>query len=256
MPSRFLRTSAIATAVNVHPNTVRLYETWGFLPPVSRSQTGYRQFTGNHLEQMRLARMALQWPYPGGKGVVIELVKQAAAGNLAEALALAYHFLAQVESEQAQAETAVTFLEQWAQGQVMVGDERPLSISEAARGLALTGDTLRNWERNGLLTVPRHPQSGYRQYGPPEIGRLRLIRVLRQAGYSMTAILRVLRQFDAGERQKLRQVLDTADPQADIYYIADNWLTTLATVEQRAQAIIQQLNTMARARQDKFNAEG
>ena len=56
MKSRTLRTSDIAKAVGVHPNTVRLYEEWGFLPPIPRSPSGYRLFTGAHLDQMRLAR--------------------------------------------------------------------------------------------------------------------------------------------------------------------------------------------------------
>lgn len=241
---KFLRTSDLARAVGVHPNTVRLYEEWGFLPPIPRSRSGYRQFTPRHLEQMKLARITLQWPYPGGKAAVIALVKQAAAGNLGEALELAYRYLAQVQAEQAHAETAVAFLEQWAQGQQVDITKRPLWIGEAAKRLAVSADMLRNWERNNLLTVPRHPQNGYRLYGGPEIGRIRVIRMLRQAGYSTMAILRMLRQFDAGETENLRQALDTPDPQEDIYYVADNWLTTLAEVEKRAQAIIDQLHTM------------
>ena len=244
MAAKFLRTSDIAKAVGVHPNTVRLYEAWGFLPPIPRSKSGYRQFTPAHREQMKLARTALQWPYPGGKSVVIELINQAADGNLGEALELAYQYLAQVQAEQAHAETAVAFLEKWAQGQVMDTTKRPLQIGEAAERLAVSADMLRNWERNGLLTVPRNPENGYRLYGAPEIGRIRVIRMLRQAGYSMMAILRMLRQFDAGETEGLRQALDTPDPQEDIYYVSDNWLTTLAEAEQRAQAIIQQLNKM------------
>jgi len=34
MKPRYMRTSDIAKAVGVHPNTVRLYEEWGFLPPI------------------------------------------------------------------------------------------------------------------------------------------------------------------------------------------------------------------------------
>ncbi len=244
MSAKFLRTSEIASAVGVHPNTVRLYEEWGFLPPIPRSPSGYRRFTAVHLAQMKLARIALQWPYPGGKDVVVDLVKQAAAGNLGDALELAYRFLSQVQAEQAQAETAVAFLEQWAQGQRVDTTGRPLPIGRAAAKLAVSADMLRNWERNGLLTVPRHPQNGYRLYGAPEIGRIRVIRMLRQAGYSTMAILRMMRQFDAGDTKNLRQALDTPDPEEDIYYVSDNWLTTLAKAEQRAQAIIRQINTM------------
>ena len=37
MTPHHLRTSEVAQAAGVHPNTVRLYEEWGFLPPVPRS---------------------------------------------------------------------------------------------------------------------------------------------------------------------------------------------------------------------------
>ena len=48
MNLRYLRTSDVAKAVDVHPNTVRLYEEWGFLPSVPRSPSGYRLFTDYH----------------------------------------------------------------------------------------------------------------------------------------------------------------------------------------------------------------
>ena len=38
MKSRYLRTSDIAQAVGVHPNTVRLYEDWGYIPPAPRGR--------------------------------------------------------------------------------------------------------------------------------------------------------------------------------------------------------------------------
>ncbi|MFO7679472.1 MAG: MerR family transcriptional regulator [Chloroflexota bacterium] len=244
MSEKFLRTSEVAQTIGVHPNTVRLYEEWGFLPPVSRSAGGYRQFTQTHVEQMRLARLALQWPYPGGKQVLLDCVHAARNGNLDEALVYAHQFLGHVRAEQAQAETAVSFLEEWAQGKQAEALKRPLRIRHTAQRLNVTSDTLRNWEKSGLLTVPRDPQNGYRLYNAADIGRLRVIRVLRQAGYSHTAILRMLIQFDAGERDHLRHALDTPDPESDIYYIADNWLTTLASVEERACAIIEQLDKM------------
>ena len=245
MSRNFLYTTEVAKAVGVHPNTVRLYEAWGFLPPIPRTPGGYRRFTPAHLEQMRLARIALQWPYPGGKGIVIGLIHQARDGNLGEALELADQYLAQVRAEQAYAETAVAFLERWAQGQMADATDPPLRVGEAAARLGISADMLRNWERNGLLTAPRQPQSGYRLYGAAEMGRARVIRLLRQAGYSMTAVLRMLRQFDAGQREGLRAALDTVDPNEDIYYVTDNWLTTLQAAEARAQAIIEQIRRMA-----------
>src|SRR5690349_7198370 len=185
MTARVLRTSDIAKAVGAHHNTVRLYEEKGYLSPVPRSRGGYRLFSEAHLDQMRLARTILMWPFPGGKGLVLDLVRKCAAGDLGGALELAYVYLARVRAERAHAEAAVAFLEQWAQGQTVEAGSGALSIGQAAQRLGVSVDKLRNWERNGLLDVPRNPENGYRRYGPTEIGRARVIRMLLQSGYSL-----------------------------------------------------------------------
>jgi DNA-binding transcriptional MerR regulator len=221
-----------------------MYEVWGFLPPIPRSRSGYRLFTEGHLEQMRLAKIALGWPYPGGKALVVDLVYRAAAGDLGSALEMAYTYLARVRAERVHAEAAVEFLERWAAGSKTDVTSEPLRIGQVATRFGVSIDMLRNWERNGLLTVPRDPHSGYRLYGASEIGRMRVIRMLRQAGYSVMAILRMLIQFDQGHIENLRQTLDTPRPDEDVYYVADRWLTTLAEQEQRALNIIAQLEHM------------
>jgi hypothetical protein len=73
------------------------------------------------------------------------------------------------------------------------------------------------------------------------IGIILVYSSLRQSGYSVMAILRMLRQFDIGETERLRQALDTPGEEEAIETIADRWLTTLAAQENRAQAIIRQI---------------
>jgi DNA-binding transcriptional MerR regulator len=244
MASKYLRTSQLAKETGVHPNTVRLYEEYGFLSPIERSETGYRLFTVMHLEQMRLARLALQWPYPGSREGVYELVKCAANDDLGMAMEWAYQNLAHVRVERTYAESAVEFLERWALGQVLDTTKHQFQISDAATRLGVTVDMLRNWERDGLIDVPRDPENNYRLYGAAEFGRLRVIRMLRQAGYSLMAILRMLLQFDAGRRENLRQALDTPREDEDIQMAADRWLSTLSEQEERAQAVIRQVAHM------------
>ncbi len=248
MTRRYLRTSDIGRAVGVHPNTVRLYEQWGFLQPPARSPSGYRLFTETHLDQMRLARTALHGGWPGRniRRSALSLVRQAASGDLDRALDQARHHLTLVQAERTQAEAAASALEQWAAGMVVEATvaAQSLTVGQAARLLALTIDVLRNWERNGLLVVPRDPRTGYRRYGPAEIARLRIIRLLLRAGYSVMAVLRMLLQFDEGCRVGLREALDTPSCEDDILTAADRWLTTLAEQEQRAQQMIRQLEAM------------
>lgn len=239
-------TTQIARAVGVHPNTVRLYERWGLLQPVPRDpKNGYRRFTPAHLDQMRLAWSALHadW-WHSAKRILVATVKHAAAGNFGEALETAYRYLSTVQAETGQAELAVTFLERWASGKPAESTSRTMRIGKAAAFLGVSRDVLRNWERNHLIQVPRDPATGYRQYGAEEIGRLRVLRMLRQAGYSMMAILRMVSALNRGEKENLRQVLDTPGPNEFIFSAADSWLSTLASCEERGRLVISMLEEM------------
>ena len=240
-----LRTSDIAKELGIHPNTVRLYEIWGYLSHIPRGENRYRQYTQFHLEQARLAHLALHWPYLGDKNLLVQLVKSAASGDLGMSMELAYQYLARVRMERTSAEAALEFLERWASGHLMDSSQQKMRIAEAARHLNVTVDMLRNWERNGLITIPRDPSNGYRLYGSAEFGRLRVIRILVQSGYSLMAILRMLSQFDKGERDHLRDALSVPDEETgEIQVVADRWLASLVELEERAQGIIRQIGRM------------
>jgi DNA-binding transcriptional MerR regulator len=245
----YLKTSEVAAAVGVHPNTVRLYEQWGFLPRIPRSSSGYRLFTEHHVALMKMARTALRGPWPGRaiRDSAVSIVRQAAGDDLGGALESAYRHLAFVRAEQARADAAASLLERWALGAAVDASEAWLRIGQAAERLGVTTDMLRNWERNGLLRVPRDPTNGYRRYGAAELGRCRVIRMLRQAGYGMMAILRMVRALDSGQGGDLRDALDTPGPDEDVYLAADRWLSTLAELEARALEVIEQLETMINA---------
>lgn len=243
---RFLRTSDLARAVGVHVNTVRLYEKWGLIPKAERSPTGYRRFTPHHLDCIRLARMVYASPYPGrpirqsGKNIIEKVV----TGDLGGALELAYQHKALVQAELAQAESAIALLERWAGGAPADATGKILQSGQTARLLGVSTDILRNWERNGLITVPRNPDNRYRRYGPKEIGRLRVIRMLSRAGYSTMAILRMLTLLDSGQTEGLRTALDTPHPDEDIFSASDRWLSTLEDWTQRTEEIILHLEEM------------
>lgn len=237
-------TSEVARQADVHPNTVRLYEAWGYLPAIPRSPAGYRLFTHRHVDQMLLARLALQGPYPGGKEPVLALIHASVADDLGGALEHAYRYLTQIRGEYAQAEAAALLLERWAGGAPVDATSTPLRIGQVSSRLDISPDTLRNWERNHLLSVPRDPGNSYRLYSAAEIGRLRVIRMLRASGYSMMAVLRLMTHLDGGDSADLRQVLDTPADGEDIQSAADQWLSTLKAQEERALAIIDMLEAM------------
>ncbi|GCE28865.1 MerR family transcriptional regulator [Dictyobacter alpinus] len=247
MGTTFFRTSDLARELGVHVNTIRIYEASGFLTPIPRGTNGYRQYSELHLEQARLTWLALRWPYAGDKHQLIMLVKNAANGDLGMAMEFAYQYLAQVRVERTYAESALEFLERWAAGRTMDASPHPMHIRQAALHLNVSVHMLRNWERNGLLTIPRDPTNGYRLYGGTEFGRLRVIRMLVKSGFSLMAVLRMLNQFDSGNTESLRESL-TVPPEENVDKVivaaADHWLASLLELEQRAQEMIGQIGRM------------
>jgi DNA-binding transcriptional MerR regulator len=246
----YFKTSDLARAAGVHVNTVRRYVDWELLPPVERAPNGYRRFTQRHLDCLKLDRLIMEGSYPG-KSIHrsgAEIIQSAVSDDWGGALELAYKHLALVKAEQAQADAAVELLERWAKGRQADVTDHGLRIGEVAKLLGVSNDVLRNWERNGLLDVPRQESNTYRLYGPAEISQLRVIRMLVNAGYSLMAILRMLLQLDQGETRDLRRALDTPHPDEDVYMASDRWLSTLGSEEKRARSIIDYIETVIQRR--------
>ncbi len=106
-------------------------------------------------------------------------------------------------------------------------------------------DTLRNWEMNGLLTVRRR-ENGYRIYRPSDVQRLKVIRALRCANYSLESILRMvnsLTQDDMGDVD-IKDVLDTPRPDDDVISVCDQLLTSLSHAADNAHEILKRLEHM------------
>jgi DNA-binding transcriptional MerR regulator len=192
-------------------------------------------FSQAHIDHMRLARMAMRFTWLGGaiRKMTLSVVYLAAEGRLEQALERARALQKAIQAEHDYAHNAADVLERWAQG--LAPEEplpAPLTISQAAKLLDVTTEMLRNWERNNLIQAPRNPDNNYRQYGPAEISHLRVIRALRKAGYSMMSILRMTLALRQGQRQGLKQVLDTPRPDEDVFMATDYWITTLAELAQ------------------------
>jgi DNA-binding transcriptional MerR regulator len=75
---------------------------------------------------------------------------------------------------------------------------RPLRSGALARKCGVSADTLRFYERRGLLRPPPRDPSGYRRYPAETIDRVRLIRSALDAGFSIDELARILAQRDAG----------------------------------------------------------
>lgn len=69
---------------------------------------------------------------------------------------------------------------------------KPLTIGKVARLAGVGIETIRFYEREGLIADPPRKASGYRQYGPVTVSRLRFIQQARVLGFSLKEIKELL----------------------------------------------------------------
>ncbi|MGE0254914.1 MAG: helix-turn-helix domain-containing protein [Alphaproteobacteria bacterium] len=70
------------------------------------------------------------------------------------------------------------------------------SIGELARASGCKAETIRYYERIGLLPEPDRRPSGYRAYGDGDVQRLRFVRQGRALGFTLDDIRRLLALAD------------------------------------------------------------
>jgi DNA-binding transcriptional MerR regulator len=69
---------------------------------------------------------------------------------------------------------------------------------ELARRTGVSTDTLRHYERMGLIARARRSANGYREYAPETLDRVRLIQSSLAIGFSLAELSRLLRIRDTG----------------------------------------------------------
>lgn len=236
------RTIDLARAAGVHPNTVRLYEQWGFISPAPRAPNGYRVFGEKHLCQIRICRCIYDYHLGGRlRPASYNVIRAAGAWNVPLARRHAQEYLALVQHELAVARQTAGILERWAQGTPALARGKTYTRREMAAEIGVTEEALRNWERNGLLRVPRIGPNRTRVYGKAERERLRVIYMLRQSGFSMSAIHSSLRRYDEGDAAGVIEGLGTVESVGGTWtwtWCRDHWAEALEGARQGAQQIL------------------
>lgn len=239
-------TSKIAKEVGIHPNTVRLYEEIKFLPAIPRKNNGYREYNQVHLEQLKLIRIALKSELlqNGLRKQIINIIKESAKENYDVALKLSEEHIESINKEQKNAEDSIKIVEnKILKKQISIENSRLYTRKQVADYLSLTIDTIRNWELNGLIKVKRK-ENGYRVYNEEDLKRLKIIRALKCANFSLSSILRLLQDLDSNKNTDLKQVIDTPKENEDIICVCDKLITSLNNAEDECRKMIEQIKEM------------
>lgn len=238
------KTAEVAAIIGIHPNTVRLYEKLNLIPKPERLSNGYRVFTEFHIKQCKLIRLAFQIEVlqNGLRKKIAQMITVSATGDFDTAITITEEYLKQIKQERQNAEEAIEIVKYILSSEVRESSTQ-LKRKDVSELLDISMDTLRNWEMNGLLTVKRK-DNGYRVYTDEDIQRLKIIRSLRCANYSLEAILRLLQQLSKNPDTDIRIVLNTPKQTDDIISGCDRLIISLSAAEKNANALSAMLHDM------------
>lgn len=245
-------TSQIADKIGIHSNTVRLYEKWGLISPAPRDTNNYRRFTDRHLYQIRLCRCIFGYPFTTRaiRRAGNQVIRSASQWSLAQCRTHTDEYLRVIRQEIARAVGTVEHLEQWLNG---AGSKEGGETNEtskfytrrqAAMLMGTTTETVRNWERNAMVFSSRTGSNHEVLYDPSALERMKIIHMLRSAGYSIFAIRRCLCQYDNGSRAVVLETLDRPGTEEDLMMVGDRWHCALLELEDAAGRIPLLLNEM------------
>lgn len=237
MLEKIYTTMEMAKLTGVHPNTVRLYEKWGYISKAKRKKNNYREFTEKHLYQMKLARVALPGPYPINGKIVHEIVRQFANGEIENSLKLADEYLKKVDVEKRKAKEALIIFDKWFEQNL--GDKQKIIFQTRKKvvdELSVSLDALRTWERNGLFSIQKDRKNRL-LFTEWDVEKIMVIRLLRKCGFSIASLLRVFANEDELV-EKPSKLLSLPDSDSDVYYVTDMFLMYLDEHRERAKSII------------------
>jgi DNA-binding transcriptional MerR regulator len=109
-----------------------------------------------------------------------------------------------------------------------------MKIGEVARRAGVSVDTVRFYERRGVLPSAERRPSGYRMFSESTVERIRMARDLQDLGFTLDEVIDALQAHDDGgatcesERWRLEAVVDRLDARiADLRRARRNAMQTL-----------------------------
>lgn len=91
---------------------------------------------------------------------------------------------------------------------------RPLTIGLVARAASVNIETVRYYQRFGIIDKPKKPKQGYRVYSNKTIARIRFIKRAQQLGFSLKEIAELL-DFGSGHCADVRRHAEQKRKQID-----------------------------------------
>jgi DNA-binding transcriptional MerR regulator len=191
----------IARKLNISTSTLRIYEDMGIIPPVRRTDSGYRIFEQIHLDYLICIRKMV-------KGYSLEftgaLLKEHMKGNTDKALWMITKAQADLYAEKTRFEriglNLIKNLEYKSEN-IKKDKNNLMTIKEISKITDVSITTIRYWETIGLVTSVRGDSNNYRLFNEDQVKVILIIHALKYSlkmkcnFYSMEMLKKELETF-------------------------------------------------------------
>lgn len=211
----------IARKLNISTSTLRIYEDMGIIPPVKRTDSGYRIFTQTHLDYFICIRNMV-------KGYSLEftgdLLKEHMKGDTDKALWMITKSQADLYTEKMRlGKVGQNLLKNLNSHNVKKDKNNLMTIKEISKITDVNITTIRYWETIGLVSSVRGDSNNYRLFNEEQIKIILIIHALKYSlkmkynFYSMEMLKKELKKFIYNEEntrdliENINRYLDKVD---------------------------------------------
>lgn len=232
--------SDLAKLFGIHSNTIRLYERMGYISPAERKDNNYRAYSDMHILQMKVCRCIFGYPWTTTRirNAANEVMWSSGKMQWDMGKRNARIYLQVVSQEFDLALKTADILQSWADPHTkhIRTNHENLSRKAVAELFGITVEAVRNWERNNLISSDLKGPDDEVLYRGADLDRLKVIYMLRQAGYSIAAIHHSISMYDKGQSDQVVPALHEPEPD-DLISVGDRWQYELSKLLAAAQKI-------------------
>jgi len=119
--------------------------------------------------------------------------------------------------------------------------QQAFTVARLAQAAGVGVETIRYYERRGLLAQPRRGAGTYREYDRKHVARIRFVKRAQELGFTLAEIETLLRLDDGADRATIREIASTRlsqirDRVRDLRRMEKALAHVLAACERHAEA--------------------
>lgn len=202
-----IRPIDIARRLGISTTTLRTYEELGLIPPVSRSKSGYRVFTNEHLAYYICIREMI---VGFGLSNISKILKEVMAHNIDTALWMVNKHQVDLHGDKMISEKIMENLIYKSKSKVdMNTPYRLMTIHDISRETGVPSTTIRYWDKVGLIAAKRGKGNNYRMFTEEHIQEILTIYALKFSIYSnkyyyfVDRVKEELKEFDYNDKKRM-----------------------------------------------------